>query len=28
MIPYGKQTIDEDDKKSVLEILETNTYLT
>ena len=28
MIPYGKQTLDENDKKSVLEILEKNTYLT
>ena len=28
MIPYGKQTVDENDKKSVLEILEKNTYLT
>ena len=28
MIPYGKQTLDENDKKSVLEILEKNIYLT
>ncbi len=28
MIAYGKQTIDEDDKKAVLDILEENIYLT
>lgn len=28
MIQYGKQTIDEDDKKAVLDILEENIYLT
>lgn len=28
MIPYGKQTLDQNDKNAVLEILEQNTYLT
>ncbi len=28
MIPYGKQTLDEDDKQAVMEVLEENTYLT
>ena len=28
MIPYGKQTIDDDDKKAVMKILDENTYLT
>jgi len=28
MIPYGKQTIDEKDKKSIIDVLEKNTYLT
>ena len=28
MIPYGKQTLDEFDKQSVIEVLEENTYLT
>lgn len=28
MIPYGKQTLDKNDKNAVLEILEQNTYLT
>jgi perosamine synthetase len=28
MIPYGKQTLDKNDKNAVLEILEENTYLT
>ncbi len=28
MIPYGKQTIDSNDKKAVMDVLEENTYLT
>ena len=28
MIPYGKQTLDEEDKLSVIKVLEENTYLT
>jgi UDP-4-amino-4,6-dideoxy-N-acetyl-beta-L-altrosamine transaminase len=28
MIPYGKQTLDEDDKKSIMDVLDENTFLT